>query len=187
MLFPLGRKRDRITNHSLFCVCKSDEEKKRSAKGCFCHNNPNKETSKECFWGEDLSLYLSPLAPLTKYLSHLDTGSTVGVTIDINCIFMLFWWKGLATEQNAISENLTLLHLLLSWDFSPVLLLNITPLAPSVHILPSASSLSSISQVYSIFHNIIHSEHRPYLQCKPIYFSPLLQIVLNKALRVEVV
>lgn len=30
--------------------------------------------------------------------------------------------------------------------------LNITPMAPSMHIFPSASSLSSISQVYFIFH-----------------------------------
>lgn len=54
-------------------------------------------------------------------------------------------------------------------------LFNITPTRQHpCNILLSASSLSSISQIYSIFHHhIIHSKAQHlFLPCKPIYSSP---------------
>ena len=123
---------------------------------------------------------------MTKYLSHHSTRSIIDWCADINYIFMLFYWKRWVGTK--ISKNLTLLHLLLTWEFSPVLPLNIVPSwHPPCRILLQVHYHHKSSIFYlSSSHHAFQPQHL-FLQCKPIYFSPLLQIILNNALRVEAV
>lgn len=78
--------------------------------------------------GSKESLYLSPSASMTKYLSSRGTSSIVGSGRGHKLHFYVIpMERGQAGSRMLFQKNLTLLHLLLTWDFSPLLPLNITP------------------------------------------------------------
>lgn len=84
--------------------------------------------------------------------------------------FYVVLLKRLERDKNTISESLTRLHLLLAWDFSwnPLPFFTPTVLVPRrarCSIFPSSSSLSSISQIYSIFHHHINPLQTQHLFC----------------------
>lgn len=63
-------------------------------------------------------------ASMTEYFSRPGTSGTVGSGRRHKSHFYAI---PMEKGRNALPEDLTLLHLLLTWDFSPLLPLNMTP------------------------------------------------------------
>lgn len=90
-------------------------------------------------------------------------GSSLESRLNVNCIFMLFYWKG--WEGTRILFQKVLLGYIycllgISTEIHSLFSLLLVPWQPRCNIFPSSSSLSSISQIYSIcHHHIIHSKH----------------------------
>lgn len=141
--------------------------------------------AKGCFFSKVIVISYLLCTILTKYLSLQCTGRIVGWCVGIKLHFMLFYWKW-CTGTSILFQIILLCYIYCLLGIS-LQNMNIAPTCqpPTQHSF--ARSLSSISQVYSIFHHhVMLSDHSTFfLQCKPIYFSPLLQIILNNALRVE--